>query len=104
MPATDNFNTESTSETIRHEASLRVLGSARRDAVITPNDSADLTEVPRAIRCNAAGDVKLILVGNPVDATGVVYTVAAGEVLDVRPRRVLATGTDVAAGSLVAWY
>jgi hypothetical protein len=69
---------------------------------ITPSDTAELTVLPRAIRCNGAGDVVLTLPksdGNDVDVT---YTVRAGEVLNLRAKKVKSTGTT--ATGIVAWW
>lgn len=65
---------------------------------ITPNDSADLAVIPRAIRVGGSGDIVLRDKGG-VDVT---YPAVAGEVLIFRAVRVLATGTT--ATNLVGWY
>ena len=70
------------------------LAPARHAVAITPSDSADLATVPKAIYVGTGGDVKLIGVGAPAGANGVVFkNVPTGSILDVRARRVLATGT-----------
>ncbi|MEI4488216.1 hypothetical protein V8J36_18640 [Frigidibacter sp. MR17.14] len=56
---------------------------------ITPNDSTDLAQVPRALNVAASGTVRMITQGGE---TADVY-VAAGIVFPLRPRRVMATGT-----------
>lgn len=65
---------------------------------ITPNDSTDLANIPRALRIDGAGTVAL----HDQAGTAVTYTCAAGEVLSIRARRVLATGTT--ATGIVGWY
>jgi hypothetical protein len=102
--ATDKFDTNSSSQRVREEAALRGLGSARRQVVITPDDDTDLDEIPRAIRFNAAGDVAVVMVDDPEDADPVIHTVAAGETVDWRVRLIAETGTDIAAGKIVALY
>jgi hypothetical protein len=74
---------------------------AERWEVIVPNDAADLPSgPPKALRFNAAGNVALT--GN--DGVTVVFAVAAGEVLNLRPRAVKATNTTVAAGNIIGLY
>lgn len=73
---------------------------ASKHAVITPSDSVDLPTRPRAIKCLAAGDVVI----RDEAGTDVTYPVVAGEVLQIRAVRVLATNTTVAAGKLIAWW
>lgn len=64
-------------------------GQATRWTAITPHDSNELPELPKAIRCNGAGT--LMLVGE--DGVAADFVVAAGEALACRPRIVKATGT-----------
>ena len=65
---------------------------------VTPDDDADLPEVPRALWANSDGDIAM------QDRLGqsVTFTVAAGLVVGLRPYRVLETGTTVT--SVVALY
>jgi hypothetical protein len=74
------------------------IDPADRHFTITPDDDADLSIVPRAIRVGGAGNV-VIRDGAGTDVT---YAVTAGEVLTFRPVRVLDTGTT--ATGLVGWY
>ena len=75
----------------------------RHWAAITPSDGTDLTRVPKALYVGGAGDVTMIGADAPSGATGVAWKgAAAGEILPVRPRRILATGTT--ATDLVACY
>lgn len=66
---------------------------------ITLSDTVDLPQ-EMVIYSNAAGDISV------VDHAGVtiVYTVVAGQMLPVVARRINATGTTVAAASLVGLY
>jgi hypothetical protein len=66
--------------------------------VITKSDTVDEPIRPRAVRANTAGDVVC------VSKSGVVttFTVAAGEVLTIRPVRINLTGTT--ATGLVGLY
>ncbi len=71
-----------------------VQSPCRRWTTITPSDSTDLTEVPKAIYVGGAGDVAMIGVDAPAAATGVTWkAVPAASLLPARARRVLATGT-----------
>ena len=57
---------------------------------ITPNDATDLAIITRQIRITgSAGNLSVVW----VDGSSSVETVAAGETLDWRIRRVLSTGT-----------
>ncbi len=58
-------------------------------AEVTPNDSADLAVVARAISVGTSGTVQVTTVGGD---TGALY-IAAGVPFPVRVRRVWATGT-----------
>lgn len=71
-----------------------VQSSCRRWSTITPSDTVDLTELPKAIYVGGAGDITMIGVDAPAAATGIAWKgVPAASMLPVRPRRVLATGT-----------
>lgn len=75
-----------------------VQSPCRRWATITPSDSTDLSEVPKALYVGGAGDVAMIGVDAPAAATGVTWkAVPAAALLPTRPRRVLATGTTATA-------
>jgi hypothetical protein len=69
-------------------------------AVVVPSDAADLAKKPKALYFGAAGDVAL----EGDDGVAATFTVIAGQTLNVRPSRVLATGTTVAAGKIIALY
>ena len=76
-----------------------VSAPATRFASVTPSDSADLTELPKALYVGIGG--ALVLRG--ADGTAVTFTqVVGGTVLPVRARRVQASGTT--AGAIVALY
>ena len=71
--------------------------------VVTPSDTVDLAELPRAIYASKGSsshsDVSVILAG---DNTPVTFVLARGEIVPVRAKRVMATGTDATA--IVALY
>ena len=56
---------------------------------ITPSDTARIEPIPAAIRANVEGDI--VAVGD--DGVSGTFTVAAGQVLEIQPHRILATGT-----------
>lgn len=71
-----------------------VQSPCRRWTVITPSDTTDLAEVPKALYVGGGGDIAMIGVDASAAATGVTWkAVPAASMLPVRPRRVLATGT-----------
>ena len=65
---------------------------ASRVISITPHATNEIPEVVRALRFDVGGTVRFIPVAN-LDSEPVNYTVVAGEILPVRVRRVLVTGT-----------
>lgn len=75
-----------------------VLGSdpAVRHYQIAPNNGADLPVRPRAIYCQAAGNIVI----RDVDGIDLTYAMTAGQVLTMRGVRVLATGTT---GTYYGW-
>ena len=74
----------------------------RKANVVAFSETVDLTTYAK-VRCNAAGKLAFTPAGQPLDdSTGkVVIDVVAGEVIPWRVRRVWATGTTVAAGSVL---
>lgn len=60
-----------------------------RHFLITPDNSVNMTDRPRAIRCNVAGTAVLV----DEAGTALSYTLAVGEVISGRIVRVNATGT-----------
>lgn len=72
--------------------------SARRLVAVTPNDSADLTVIPKALLIGVGGTLTITAAD---DTSSVALTVSAG-VLPVRAKRVFATGTT--ATGIVALY
>lgn len=62
---------------------------ARTHYAITPSDTTDLPQMPRALRVLTSGNLSL----RDVAGTVITYTVTAGEILPFRPVRVMATGT-----------
>jgi len=76
------------------------LTAPARDAVaVVPNDSTDLSVLPRALFIGQTGDVSAVLAGGQ---SLVFRNVQAGSILPVRAVRVNATGTT--ATDLVALW
>lgn len=72
----------------------RELGSgdpARNAAAVTPDDAADLATFTRGLYVGVDGNVRVHMTADAAEVTFV--GVAAGSVLPVSVRRVLATGT-----------
>lgn len=81
-----------------------VVAPYTRAVAVTPNDTNDLAEVTRAINVHkgtggSTTDIAVILSG---DSSAVTLTFQVGQVIPIRVRRVLATGTD--ATRVVALY
>lgn len=62
---------------------------ADKATAITPNDSTDLTNVPRGIYVGGAGNIVATLNGVDVTFNGA----QAGTILPIRPSRIKSTGT-----------
>lgn len=77
-----------------------VVASARDAFAITPSDSTDLVDIPKAIYVGVAGNLVCTLVDDTSSVTFV--GVQAGSILPIRPKRVFATNTTAA--SLLALY
>lgn len=77
-------------------AGMGIIAPATRHFAITPSNTVDLANTPRALYCQTSGTVAVR------DSAGVdvTYTVTAGQVLDFRAVRVLATGTTA---TVVGW-
>jgi hypothetical protein len=84
--ATDNFASFSSG----------LSSPASKHYAITPSDTIDLADVPRAIYCNVAGNAVI----RDKYGTDVTYALNAGQVLPFRGVRVLATGTTA---TLIGW-
>jgi hypothetical protein len=80
-----------------HNHSTGLTSPAINHYTITPSDTVDLPQRPRAIYVNAEGNAVL----QDEHGTNVTYAVTAGQVLTFRATRVLATGTTA---TLVAWW
>ena len=79
---------------------VQVTGFPSAARAITPSDSTDLTNqagevVAMFVRAESAGAISVVPAGNAL-ADFVVFTLAAGEFVPVRCRRVRATGTTAA--------
>lgn len=80
-----------------------VSAPCRRWVALTPSDTTDLTDLPKAIYVGTGGDISMIGVSAPTGSAGVVWKgVPAASLIPVRPRRILATGTTAA--DLVGCY
>jgi hypothetical protein len=75
---------------------------AKNQETLTPSDTVELAVLPRAIRCNGAGDLAVVMPDSTGNDVAVTYTVRAGEVLNIRPKKVKSTGTT--ATGIVAWW
>ena len=60
--------------------------------IITPSDTAELTQATKAIFVGEGGDVQLLSIEN--DAPVTFRNLPSGSTLDVRVRQVLQTGTS----------
>jgi hypothetical protein len=69
-------------------------------AAVTPNDSTDLTVIPRGLWIGVGGDVCLLAMGDTSEVT--LKNVPTGSYLPVRAKRVKATNTT--ATNIIAWY
>lgn len=81
-----------------------VIAPYTRAVAITPSDSTDLVEVPRALNVHKTGGqshttVKCILSG---DTVAVSLIVPIGNIVPIRASRVYSTGTD--ATTVIALY
>lgn len=76
-----------------------LLSPASRAAAVTPNDNTDLPTASKRLWIGGAGAVTLVTVGGQTVTYG---AVPAGTYLNVRAKRVMATGT--AATNIVAEY
>lgn len=86
----DNFSTYTSS----------LDSPARKAAAVTPHDTNELTDIPRAIYVGGAGNITMTLVG---DSTAIAFNGAtAGSILAVRPKLIKSTGTTATA--IVALY
>ena len=66
---------------------------------VTPNDSADLPNVPRGLYVGGAGDIAM----HDKDGTAATWAgLPAGSIIPFRPRRILSTGTT--ATGIIAIY
>ncbi len=78
--------------------------AGRHAAVVTPSDTVDLPSTTKAIWIGATGNLAVIM-ADDVDTAPVTFNgVPAGTMLNVQARRVMATGTTVTAGNVVALW
>jgi hypothetical protein len=83
-------------ENTSYEDGALTLG--RRHAAVTPHDSTNFTEMPKAVFVGVAGNVVAV----DEYGTAVTYAMAAGQILPIRPIRINSTNTT--ATGLVAIY
>lgn len=69
------------------------LDSATDAYAVTPNNDADLADVPRALWVGGGGNISLVMASGTVT----LEAVPDGTLLPVRPSRVRATGTTATA-------
>lgn len=72
---------------------------AENAAAITPDDAADLAEVPRALFVGEAGDLAVVMLGG---GTVTLANVPAGSLLPLRVAGVRASGTT--AGRILGFW
>lgn len=84
MPIVDRY---------KDKADEQVLASSRRFSPITPSNSTDLAEVPKALYVSVGGTLACYAADDDSDTSVSFGTVPTGTVLPIRPRRVLSTGT-----------
>lgn len=65
--------------------------TARSTRAITPNDTNDLSEIPRALRVGTGGTLVVLAIDDTVPIT--LLNVADGETIAIMVRKVFATGT-----------
>lgn len=84
-------------------AQERLMLSAKKLAVVTPHDTNDLASIATALWVGTGGGSVAVIAAD--DTAAVTITgVAAGTLLPIAAKRVLATGTTVSAGNLLALY
>lgn len=76
-----------------------VFSQARRWAAVTPHDSTNFTELPKAIYVGGTGDI--VAVGSD-DATATFKAIPVGTILPIRPKRINSTNTT--ATLMIALY
>lgn len=80
-----------------------ILAPYTRAVDITPNDTTDLAEIPRALNIykGGGGHASVVAILSD-DQTSVTLHLNHGLIYPIRPRRIYATGTD--ATQIVALY
>jgi hypothetical protein len=68
----------------------------KKHFAIVPSDSQDLADMPKAIYCQAAGNIVI----RDSAGTDLTYAMTVGQILLMRPTRVLQTGTT---GTYYGW-
>lgn len=70
---------------------------AQFHVLLTPNDAADLAIIPRVLFCLSAGTLNIL----DRDGRAIQYPVAAGQLLPISARRLMATGTTA---TVAGWW
>lgn len=78
-------------------AAESISGPGLRHYAITPHDVNELPYIPRVIYCLTSGTLQVVDRGD----VQIAYPMVAGDRLEFRAKRIMATGTT---GSYVAWY
>lgn len=81
---------------------IAVIAPYTRAVTITPSDSADLTEIPRALNIHAGTASTPVKVIFQDDTVAVTLQLQTGFIYPIRVTRVYATGTS--ATSVIALY
>jgi len=79
-----------------------ILAPYTRAVTITPSDSTDLTETPRALQIHAGTNSTPVKVTMAGDSTPVTFQLQTGYIFPLRVSRVWATGTS--ATTVIALY
>lgn len=74
---------------------------AREFVAVTPNDSADLARIPKALWISAAGTLSVIGAGTAANSATALGSLSVGTLVPGRVRRVMATGTTA---TVIALY
>lgn len=79
---------------------LKLIGPARSGMQVTPDDDNDIPIMPRMLYIGTGGNITLRMADD--SANIVIRNLPDGSRLDIRPSRILATGTT--ASDIVAFH
>jgi hypothetical protein len=74
---------------------------ARKIGAVTPNDSTDLADTPKALWVSAAGTLNVVALNDAANTGTALGTLPVGTLVPIRVRRVRATGTTA---TVIALY